>query len=69
MNKQIKWSFDKITLQKIAKGALYSISPAVAVALGSFFMNIDFGNAVINSFVAWFTPFAVNAVKEWSNGE
>lgn len=66
---QVKNSFDKETIKKIAKGAAIAAGGAAAVALLEFFGQIEVSNPVLASFAAWFVPVAINAVKEWMRGQ
>lgn len=66
---QIKFAFDKTTLIKIAKGALYAISGGAAIAFLEYVGALQIDNPVWAPLIAWFVPSAINAVKEWMKGE
>lgn len=65
---QIAYTFDKATLTKIGKGALYAIAPAAAIALLEYIGTIQISDPALASFAAWGVPFLINAVKEWAKG-
>ena len=65
---QIKNSFDKETLVKIGKGALIAATGAVSLYILAIMGTLKIDNPVLTSFLAWFIPFAVNAIKEWMKG-
>lgn len=67
MAEQIKYHFDKTTLQKIGKGALIAASGAAGLYILGTIGKIDFGSAW-TPIVAMLIPIAVNALKEWMKG-
>jgi hypothetical protein len=62
---QIKNSFDRETVIKILKGAVYAIVPAAMLALVEYIGTIKVSDPMLAAFIVWATPFAVNAIKEW----
>lgn len=66
--KQIAFSFDKITQNKILKGALISLTGSASIGLLGFFGALNISDPTLAMFVAWFVPFATNAIKEWMAG-
>lgn len=66
---QIKNSLDKETLIKIGKGALIAAGGAGALYLLNALGTIEINNPILASFIAWFVPVAINAVKEYIRGE
>jgi hypothetical protein len=68
MDNQIKNSFDKITIQKILKGAAIAATGSLALYILQAIQNVDFGQAVINSLVAGLVPIIVNTIKEYLKG-
>lgn len=65
---QIKNSFDKETLIKIGKGALIAATAAAALFILDALGALQIGNPMLASFIAWFVPFATNAVREYRKG-
>jgi hypothetical protein len=65
---QKKNSFDKATLKKVATGALIAGGGAMALYVLDFVQALELNDPVLTSFVAWFVPVAINAVKEWMKG-
>jgi len=66
---QIAFSFDKVTLKKIFKGFLISLTGGAALgALDFISTSVDFGNTILAITVASLVPPAVNAVREWMKG-
>lgn len=65
---QLKKTFDKVTIEKIVKGAIWAglntFILAVLVSLGS----IDISDPELAGFMAWFIPTAINAWKEFYKG-
>ncbi len=64
---QIKFSFDRETLQKILKSFWISLVPSVIVFTIGFIANLPISNVVLSTFVAWVAPvliYAVGKVKE-----
>ena len=66
--KQIRNSFDKATLVKIAKGALISGTGAVALYFLDYIGSMDFTDTNMAALVAFAVPFFVNLVKEYTKG-
>lgn len=66
--RQLQFRFDKVTLKKIAKGAIIASTGAAALAFLNYIGTIHFDDPFLASFVAWVVPFAVNAVREWMKG-
>ena len=70
---QITNSFDKATLSKIARGALYTFYTAALVggaeALFKYLLAIDLGNPFITMMFIQIMGVAYNAFKEWRKGE
>ena len=66
---QIKYSFDAITKNKIFRGAVIAATGSAAIGLLGFFGQLEISNPTLALFVAWFVPFAVNAIKEWLKGK
>lgn len=65
---QTKFSFDKVTITKIAKGAMISATGAGAIAALNYLGTIQISNPDIAAFVAFFVPFMVNLIKEYVRG-
>jgi hypothetical protein len=65
---QVRNSFDKITQNKIVKGALIALSGGAAISLLTFLQGQEFGDATVNGLVAWLVPTLLNAVREWQKG-
>ena len=70
---QVAKSFDKATLLKIAKGALYTFYTAALVggaeALFNYLLTVDLGNPLITMLFIQIMGVAYNAFKEWRKGE
>lgn len=66
---QIAYSFDKLTQNKIVKGALIALSGGAAISLLTYLQGQDLGSATINGLVALLVPTITNAVREWSKGD
>ncbi len=69
MQIQYKNQFDKITQNKIVRGALIALSGGAAISLLTFLQGQDFGDATINGLVAWLVPTLVNMTREYLKGE
>jgi len=65
---QIRYSFDPETKRKIKASLKWALSPAVVVALVNLATNVPtttwWGLAIV-----YVVPIAINALKEWANGE
>ena len=61
-------SFDKVTKNKIAKGALIALTGSAALGLLTYFGTIEISNPYLSMFAVWFIPFATNVIKEWMAG-
>ena len=65
---QIKYSFDPETKRKIKASLKWALSPAVVVALVNLATSVPtttwWGLAIV-----YVVPIAINALKEWANGE
>ena len=66
---QIKYSFDKITQNKIFKGAIIALSGSAAIGLLDFFGGLKINDPTLAMFVAWLVPTLINLVREWMKGE
>jgi len=66
---QIKYSFDKITQNKIFKGALIALTGSAAIGLLGFFGALQIDNPTLAMVMAWAVPTLTNIVKEWMAGE
>jgi hypothetical protein len=66
---QIQYSFDKVTLKKIGKGLLISMSGAAALAGLNYIQTIQIDNPLIATLVVILVPSLVNTVKEYIKGE
>ena len=64
---QKKNSFDKVTLQKIAKGAFIAMGGALCVYLLETIPNTDFGT--FTPIVVGMASILINAVREYLKGE
>lgn len=69
MDKQIAFSFDKITLMKIGRGLLISATGAAAIAILTDVGALHIDNTFLASMVSLIVPTAVNAIKEWMAGQ
>jgi hypothetical protein len=69
MPTQIRFSLDQETIRKILKGAGITAFYSVAVFILSLVQGYDFGNAILNGLIIQLVPTAINALKEWYNGE
>jgi len=65
---QIRHSFDPETKRKIKASFKWALSPAVVVALINYATSVPpttwWGVAIV-----YVVPIAINALKEWANGE
>ena len=68
MENQIKNTFDKITQNKILKGAVISAVGAGALALLDFIGALEIDNTLLASFIVWAMPSAINAIREYKKG-
>jgi len=66
-NMQVKNSFDKTTLIKIAKGAAIAATGSAALYLLDWLTKIDLG--VWTPTVALIVPTLVNTIREYMKGE
>ena len=71
---QIPFSFDKKSLENIAKGiAVYAVGSAALGVLA--YLSSDalaahgINNPMLLAFIAWITPSATKVIKEWMAGE
>lgn len=69
MDRQIKFSFDKVTLTKILKGAMIAATGGAALAILNYLGALEVDNPLLASFLVWLTPVATNVVKEWMKGD
>jgi hypothetical protein len=67
--RQIAFSFDQVTVNKILKGALIAMTGAAALALLDYSGQIQIDNPLLASVIAWLIPTATNIVKEWMAGQ
>lgn len=65
---QEKFKFDEDTIKKIGKGALIAGVGGAAIAILGYIGALDIEDPMAAGLVAWFVPFATNAVKEWAKG-
>jgi len=66
---QKQYSFDRESVQKIAKGALIAASGAGALAFLEYIGQIQINDPLLASVVAFVVPTLVNLVKEFIRGE
>lgn len=66
---QKAFSFDQATIVKILKGATLAAAGAFAIYTLNFLGTVEIDNPMLASFVAWFVPTALNAVKEYVKGQ
>lgn len=66
-DKQKKFSFDKITVKKIGKGALISSTGAIGLYLLNFCSKLDVG--IWTPVIASGIPILANMIREWVKGE
>lgn len=66
---QIKNTFDRVTNNKIIRGAFIASTGAFALALLDYAGTVELDNPLIASFVVFVTPVLVNAIKEYMAGE
>ena len=69
MNEQIAFSFDKVTLIKILKGAGIAAGGAAALAVLDFIGALKIDNPLFASFIAFLVPTLINVIKEWMKGK
>lgn len=65
---QKAFSFDRVTVGKIFRGALIAVSGSAALGLLDYFGALQIDNPAIAAAVAWAVPTLVNAVKEYIKG-
>ncbi len=66
---QVRNSFDKETLRKIAKGVGITAFYAAAVFVLSLVQDASFSNAFLNALVVQLVPTILNSLKEWKKGQ
>ena len=66
---QIKNSFDRITQNKILRGAFIAVTGSAMLALLNYVGTIQIDNPLIASLIVFITPVAVNTIKEYMAGE
>ena len=66
---QIKYSFDRITQNKILRGAFIAITGSAMLAFLDYVGTIDIDNPLIASFIVFATPTLVNTIREYMAGE
>jgi hypothetical protein len=67
--KQIANSFDRVTIIKIAKGALIAAGGAFVLFALDAIGKIEISDPVIASAIVWLVPTLTNAIKEYLAGE
>lgn len=65
---QVKNSFDKETVKKIAKGALIAMSGSAALSLLDYIGTIQIADPAFAIFVSFIVPVLVNAIHQWQKG-
>ena len=65
---QIKNKLDRESVGKIFRGAAIASTAAFGLYLLSALGAIEIESPVLVSLLAWFIPFATNAIKEWKKG-
>jgi hypothetical protein len=68
IGQQVSRSFDKATLEKITKGAVFSGINAGLIAMLVYLQGIEIADPALAGFMTWAIPTAINAVKEWYKG-
>jgi hypothetical protein len=68
MADQIKYSFDAKSIQKMLKGMLYAIAPAVIMGAIAFLQDMKWENAAIGAIMPFLIMFLTNAGKEFIKG-
>lgn len=69
MAKQKAYSLDKITRNKILKGAFWATSVPAILGLLTYIGQLEINNEFLALFAGWAVPVAINAVKEWRKGQ
>lgn len=69
MAKQKKYSFDKVTLVKIGKGALIAAAGAASLFVLDYVGSLQIDDPLLASFVAWAVPTLTNTIKEFIKGK
>lgn len=65
---QIENSLDRISIIKILKGAAYSVSGPMAIAVLEAMGKLQISNTILATLVAFSIPFLINFVKEFRSG-
>ena len=65
---QKAFTFDKVTLKKIAKGALISATAAAGIAVCQYVGALDISNPVLAALIVWAVPTLTNTIREWAKG-
>ena len=68
MNQQA-YKLDKASLIKILKGGCIAATATFALFVLDAVGTIEVNNLMLAGFLTWFTPFAINFIKEWKKGE
>lgn len=68
-NKQLAFTFDKVTLTKIGKGFLIAMTGGAVLGAIDYLQIIDITNPLLAQLVVVLTPTIINSIKEWMKGE
>jgi hypothetical protein len=68
MAEQIKYSFDAVSLKKMAKGMLYAVAPSVILGAIAFLKDAKWESSIISIVMPFIIMVLSNAAKEWIKG-
>jgi hypothetical protein len=68
MSDQIKYSFDAVSLKKMAKGMLYAIAPAAIMAAIAFLKEAKWESTIVSFAMPWVIMVLTNVANEWRKG-
>lgn len=66
---QIANSFDRETVKKILRGAMYAMAVPAVLGLLEYVGKLEISNPVMAMLVAYVVPIFINAVKEYRAGK
>lgn len=69
MSEQIKYSFDTVSLKKMAKGMVYAIAPSVILGAIAFLKEAKWESSIVSMVMPFIIMILTNAAKEWVKGE
>jgi hypothetical protein len=66
---QVAYTFDKASINKMLKGLLWAIGPAILMAIVNFIPQIQFANPIYAMLATYVAQILSNIAKEWAKGK